>query len=104
MNLARLAVSHELLSAYCRRWAIRELAVFGSALRADFKPASDIDVLVTFAPDAAWSLLDCVQMQNELSELLGRPVDLVSHRAIESSPNPIRRHAILSTAEIVYAA
>ncbi|MFO0840126.1 MAG: nucleotidyltransferase family protein [Phycisphaerae bacterium] len=94
----------EQIASFCRRWAIRELAVFGSALRVDFGPESDIDVLVTFLPEAAWSLLDAVQMQNELSRLLGRSVDLVSRRAVEASANPIRRREILATAETVYAA
>jgi len=88
---------------FCRRWRIRELALFGSALRDDFSDRSDLDLLVTFAPDADWSLLDHVRMQMELSDLLGRPVDLVSRRAIERSSNPIRRREILGTARIVYA-
>ncbi len=100
----RLSLSREQVEEFCRRWAIRELAVFGSALRDELGPASDVDVLVTFAPDAAWSLLDCVQMQNELGQLIGRRVDLVSRRAIEASANPIRRREILDTAETVYAA
>jgi len=75
--------------------------VFGSALRSDFRPDSDLDLLVTFAPEAQWSLLDHAAMQDELTELVGRKVDLVSRRAIERSENWIRRDAILSTAEVV---
>jgi hypothetical protein len=89
---------------FCQRWCIRELAVFGSALGDDFGPDSDVDLLVTFAPEADWSLLDHVRMQLEMSALLGRPVDLVSRRAIERSPNAIRRAEILTTARTVYAA
>ncbi len=81
-----------------------ELAVFGSALREDFDANSDVDLLVTFAPDADWSLLDHVKMQHELADLLGRSVDLVSRRAIESSHNPIRKREILGSARTVYAA
>jgi predicted nucleotidyltransferase len=92
------------LGAFCRRWRIRELALFGSGLRDDFGPQSDLDLLVTFAPDAAWSLLDHVQMQNELSDLVGRPVDLVSRRAIEGSHNPLRQREILGSARSVYVA
>jgi predicted nucleotidyltransferase len=92
------------LGAFCRRWRIRELALFGSALREDFDPQSDLDLLVTFAPDAAWSLLDHIQMQNELAELVGRPVDLVSRRAIERSHDAFPRHEILGTARSVYVA
>jgi predicted nucleotidyltransferase len=73
-------------------------------LREDFRPDSDLDVLVTFAPEANWGLLDQVQMQQELELLLGRTVDLVSRRAIERSTNWIRREEILRTAQPVYVA
>jgi uncharacterized protein len=92
------------LSSFCQRWKVRELALFGSVLRDDFGPDSDIDVLVTFEPDADWSLLDHVRMQKDLGALLGREVDLVSRRGIERSANWIRRKAILDTAETIYAA
>ena len=88
----------------CRRWKIVELSFFGSVLREDFRPDSDIDVLVGFAPDADWSLLDHVAMQEELSALLGRKVDLISRRAVERSDNQVRRENILSTVEPVYVA
>ena len=92
------------VTEFCRRWKIAELALFGSAVREDFGPDSDVDLLVSFAPHAAWSLLDHVRMQEELGELLGRSVDLVSRRAIERSRNPLRRRAILDSAKTVYAA
>ncbi|TWT44677.1 Nucleotidyltransferase domain protein [Phycisphaerae bacterium RAS1] len=88
----------------CRRWRIRELALFGSALRGDSRPDSDIDLLVTFEPGADWSLLEHIQLQTELSAMLGRPVDMVTRRTIERSANPIRRNEILSSARTVYAA
>ena len=94
----------DVIEAFCRRWKITELAVFGSILRDDFGPDSDIDFLVTFAPDATWSLLDHVAMEYELEDLLGREVDLVSRRAIERSRNWIRREGILGTAQVYYAA
>jgi uncharacterized protein len=94
----------EVLSRFCQHWKIRELALFGSVLRDDFRPDSDIDVLVTFDTDADWSLLDHVRMQKDLEALLGREVDLVSRRGIERSANWIRRQAILNTAETIYAA
>lgn len=81
---------------------IEELRLFGSALREDFGPQSDVDFLVTFAPDAQWSLLDHARMEDELSVLLGRKVDLVSRRAVERSANWIRRKAILESAEPYY--
>ncbi len=92
------------LANYCRRNNIVELALFGSALRDDFDASSDIDLLVTFAPEAGKSLMDRVRMEQELTALLGRPVDLVSKRGIEQSPNWIRRGEILGTAQIIYAA
>lgn len=91
------------LDEFCRRWKISELRVFGSALREDFRPDSDLDLLVRFAPGADWSLLDHVAMQEELGVIVGRKVDLVSQRAIERSSNWIRRKAILETAEPYFA-
>jgi predicted nucleotidyltransferase/uncharacterized protein with HEPN domain len=94
----RLDLPEEELADFCRRWRVEELAVFGSALRDDFRPDSDVDFLVTFEPDAAWSLFDQFRMQDEFAALLGRRVDLIERRAVESSPNWIRRRAILSSA------
>ncbi len=98
----RLRVSEAEIADFCRRWQISELALFGSVLRDDFRPDSDIDVLVTFAPDSRWSLIDHIAIERELAELLGRPVDLVSKRAVEKSDNWIRRKEILDTALPVY--
>jgi len=92
------------VAAFCRRWKVYELAVFGSALREDFGPDSDVDVLVTFGSDANWGLLEQTTMESELAALLGRKVDLVSRRAVERSTNWIRRQAILGSAEIVHVA
>ena len=100
--MVKMDISWEQLAGFCRRWKIRRLALFGSVLRDDFGPESDLDVLVTFAPDARWSLLDLVRMEGELSEVLQRPVDLLTERAVEQSPNWILRREILSTAEVVY--
>jgi hypothetical protein len=89
---------------FCRRWKVTEFAVFGSILREDFGPDSDVDILVSFADDAEWSLFDWVDMSDELSAILQREVDLVSRRGLEHSRNVFRRRAILSTAEVLYAA
>ena len=72
-------------------------------LREDFRPDSDVDVLVTFGPEAPWTLFDFVQMQDELKEMLGRDVDLVEKAAIEESRNPFRKRGILSSARVVYS-
>ncbi|OFX13715.1 MAG: hypothetical protein A2Z18_08590, partial [Armatimonadetes bacterium RBG_16_58_9] len=87
-----------------RRWSILELAFFGSVLRDDFGPKSDVDVLVKFAPDARYSLFDLVHIQDELSSILGREVDLVERESVERSENYIRRRHILSNVERVYVA
>ena len=92
------------ISDFCRRWRISEFALFGSILRDDFDEQSDLDILVAFAPDADWSLLDHIQMEQELEALLGRKVDLLSRRSVERSHNWLRRKEILDTAEVVYAA
>lgn len=100
----KINISKEEIARFCEKWQIREFAFFGSILRDDFLAGSDVDVLVTFYPDAQWTLLDHVEMQDELAALLGRPVDLVSRRGIEYSQNYIRRRAILESARVVYAA
>ncbi len=92
------------IRAFCREWQITELAIFGSALRPDFGTDSDIDLLARFAPGAERSVFDHVRMEEELGQLLHRPVDLVTRLAVEESPNPNRRREILSTARLVYAA
>ena len=90
--------------AFCKKWDITELALFGSALRDDFNSESDIDFLVTFTPEADWGLLDHVKMEMELENIIGRKVDLVTKRSIERSQNPIRKKAILESAKVFYAA
>ena len=77
--------------------------MFGSALRRDFRPDSDVDLLVTFDPEARWSLFDMVRMQDELKQIFGREVDLVERKAIEKSENYIRRKSILRNVEVIYA-
>ena len=89
-------------SATCRRWKITRIELFGSALRDDFRPDRDIDLLVTFEKDAPWSLFEFVDMRDELQGIFGRKVDLVERAAIEQSRNPFRKHLILSTAQLVY--
>lgn len=98
-----LSLPEQEIQVFCDRWQIIELALFGSILRDDFRPDSDIDILVTFSPQTDWSLLDHAKMQQELTNLLNRDVDLVSKRAIERSHNWIRRQEILNTAQVLYA-
>ena len=92
------------IADFCQRWKIARLGFFGSILREDFGPSSDVDVLVSFASDAQWSLLDHVQMEEELSTLLGRKVEIVNRRSIERSQNWIRRQEILENTQSYYVA
>jgi predicted nucleotidyltransferase len=101
MAIPQLTVSRDRIADFCRRWKVAELSFFGSVMREDFRPESDIDVLVRFTPDADWSLLDLVTMQDALSALLGRPVDLVEEAALR---NPYRRFAIRRSKHVLYAA
>lgn len=100
----RVPIDRERIAEFCRRWKITELALFGSVLREDFRPESDVDVLVTFADGAGWSLFDLVEMEEELAAIFGRAVDLVLRGSVEQSHNWIRREAILGTAQPVYVA
>ena len=100
----KVSIPRKKLVEFCRRWKVSELALFGSVLRDDFQPTSDIDLLISFSPKARISLFDLVRMQNELKEIFGREVDLVERRAIEKSENYIRRKNILSNTKVIYAA
>jgi len=102
--MLNIDIPQEQIAEFCQRWKIAEFALFGSVLSGDFHSESDIDVLVTFAPDATWTLFDHVDMQDELSLLFGRKVDLVSRRGIERSQNYRRRQAILESATPIYVA
>ena len=102
MSKLRIKIPENRLNDFCRRWQITELAFFGSVLRDDFNPNSDLDILVAFAPEANWSLLDHIRMEQELSHLLNRKTDLYTKQAVEQSHNRMRRREILDTAEVVY--
>lgn len=93
-------VPYDRLREYCRSHGIREMALFGSAIRPDFDPGrSDVDVLVNFDEDAPIGLIEYCRIQDELSELLGRKVDLVEKAGLK----PAVRDNVLREAEVVYA-
>jgi hypothetical protein len=92
------------ISQVCQAHRIKTLALFGSAVREDFRADSDVDVLVEFAPDAAPDFAEVVAIQEALERLIGRPVDLLERKAVEQSRNYIRRRAILSRIEPIYVA
>jgi predicted nucleotidyltransferase len=92
------------IAEFCRQWRITEFCLFGSILRDDFCPeSSDIDVLVSFAPKSPWTLLELVDMEDQLQQILGRKVDLVERASIEQSQNPLRKKAILESLQVIYA-
>ncbi|MDO8126838.1 MAG: nucleotidyltransferase domain-containing protein [Candidatus Brocadiales bacterium] len=103
-NRVNIEIPHEKIAEFCRRWKIQEFALFGSVLREDFRPESDVDVLVSFIPEAKYSLFDLVHMQDELKEIFGRNVDLVERKSVERSENYIRRKHILDSLETLYVA
>lgn len=96
----RISASHTQIAEFCQRWKIIEFALFGSVLRDDFRPDSDIDVLVTFATDPGWSLFDWIDMKDELETLFARKVDIADKEGLK---NPYRRHEILRTHQVIYA-
>ena len=96
-----LRLDKDELTKFCRKWRIRELSIFGSALRDDFGPESDLDFLVSFEPETSIDLFDLIEMKDELESFYGRPIDLVEKEALR---NPWRKREILRTRELIYAA
>lgn len=96
-----IPIDRTLLAEFCRKWRVKELSIFGSALRDDFRPGSDVDVLVVFEEEAEWDAWDHLHAEEELQQLFARKVDLVERGALR---NPFRRHHILNHREIIYAA
>ena len=100
MTMGRHEFALSKVNDFCQRWKVTEFALFGSILRPDFHPGSDIDVLVTFASDATWTLFDFVTVQDELRKIFRREVDLVERDGLH---NPFRRRAILQNLQVIYA-
>ena len=101
MSTAALQIPRQRIGDLCREHGIRRLRLFGSVLRDDFRPDSDVDVLVTFAPDAEPGFRDQFAMEDELREIFGREVDFVQKKLIE---NPFIRRHVLATYQTLYAA
>lgn len=95
-------LSPEFLAEFCERYQIEELAVFGSAIRDDFRPDSNVDFLVTYAPDKRYAGWMDVPEQDEMEEMLGRKVDWLTKKTVERSRNPFFRREVLSNYEIIY--
>lgn len=100
MVAPRINIPLEQIRDFCRKWKVREFSLFGSVLRDDFRPDSDVDVLVAFVKDSKISLWDWPAMQDELQDIFGgRKVDLVEKEGLR---NPFRKHEILTTRQVVY--
>lgn len=104
MNKGRIRIPRAKLAEFCKRWNISEFAIFGSAVRGDFRSDSDVDVLVSFGPQMQVTLFDMVHMQDELRAIFGRQVDLISKRGVMNSRNYLRRRQILDSAEVIHVA
>lgn len=98
----RIGLDQDDLASFCQHWQIAEMALFGSVLRSDFHPHSDIDILLRFSPHARQGLLTLAQIKHQLEDLTGRTIDLLLLPTIEKSDNWIRRTEILSTAQVIY--
>jgi uncharacterized protein len=103
MVAAQTLVSLKKIVSFCKRWQVIEFALFGSVVRDDFSSLSDIDALVSFDPESNWGLFDHIQMNQELKQLFGREVDLITRRALEQSRNALLRSEILNTAKVLYS-
>ena len=101
---ARIPLDYPAIAAFCRRWGLSELALFGSVLRDDFRPDSDVDVLVTFVRGVRPLLDDLLSMQDELAALFARSVDLLERQALERDRNYLLRRHVFEHLEAVYVA
>ncbi|AEB10398.1 nucleotidyltransferase family protein [Desulfobacca acetoxidans] len=100
MKLRNIHIPQAKIEAFCRRWQIKEMSLFGSVLREDFRPESDVDVLITLEPGVHMTLANRLAMLDELADIFGRQIDLVEKKNIR---NPFRRHDILATEKVIYA-
>jgi len=102
MKQVSIKLPIEDIESFCKKWKIKELALFGSVLRSDFNPKeSDIDVLVTFFPDIQYGW-DIVTMRDDLELIFKRRVDFIEKETVEKSKNKYRKKEILSTYEVIY--
>lgn len=104
LQMAELAIALPIdtIQAFCQRWQIAELSVFGSILHDDFNVNSDVDFLYILKPNTHWSLSDLIHAEEELAQLLDRKVDLAAKASIEQSHNWLRKRNILSSAKVIY--
>ena len=103
MAITKIELPMEKIAEFCHKWQVTEFALFGSVLRDDFRPDSDIDVMVQFHPDAHPTFCTLDEMEAELRTIFHRDIDLITRQGIETSRNYLRRHEILSSVEVIYA-
>jgi predicted nucleotidyltransferase len=103
LRQVRIPIPMEAIEAFCRKWEVREFALFGSVLRDDFRPDSDVDVLVTFDEGAHPTLFDVAGMEIELEKLFQRRVDLSERGGFDQCRNPTIRHSVLDSLSVIYA-
>lgn len=103
MKLRAIELPMKKITEFCHQWQVTEFALFGSVLRDDFRPDSDIDVMVQFHPEAHPTFRTLDLMEAELKTIFDREIDLITRQGIESSRNYLRRHEILSSAKVIYA-
>ncbi|MDX1995030.1 MAG: nucleotidyltransferase domain-containing protein [bacterium] len=103
LSSLRIPLPFDDIRAFCKRWQVREFAVFGSILRDDFSEDSDIDVLLTYQPNTRLTLAALLAMGDELETLFGRSVDLIDRETLANSPNYLRRQMIFDSALVIYA-
>jgi predicted nucleotidyltransferase len=104
LSLGTVTVDRNALAEVCRKWGIKSVALFGSVLRDDFTPESDIDLLLEYFPDSRISLFDYGYMNEDFQRVFGREVDLVQAEGLRTSRNYIRREDIFSSAKQFYVA
>ena len=103
MNVTAIELPMEKIAEFCDHWQVTEFALFGSVLRDDFHPDSDIDVMVRFHPDARPTFSTLDKMEIALATIFDRDIDLMTRQGIEASRNYLRRQEILSSAQVIYA-
>jgi uncharacterized protein len=103
MTISAIELPVQQIQEFCQKWQVTEFALFGSVLRDDFRPDSDIDILITFSPTAKRGLAETLQMRDELQAIFNRKIDLIVKAAIERSENWLRRKNILESAQVIYA-
>jgi predicted nucleotidyltransferase len=104
MSIPEIDLPMEKIAEFCDRWQVVEFSLFGSVLRDDFRPDSDIDVMVQFHPNAHPTFTTLDQMEENLRQIFSRDIDLITRQGVETTRNYLRRQEILSSAHTIYVA